>query len=281
MKDCMQEYMNQVKSIKLLTEAEEVELIQSYREGSLEARDKIIEANLRLVVSIAHKYKNKGMALIDLVQEGNLGLMYALEKFDLERGLRFSTFATWWIRQKISRALSDKSREIRLPTYLTNNLNQIVKVQRQLFLDLGREPSNLELAVELDITIEKVEELLNLMSQPISMNTPYKKREKDTERELVDVIRDNKNVEPEQVVGKQLLNENILQLFNCLLNEKERIVLEMRFGFNKEGKIYTLEEIGKLFNNTRAGIKQIEKKALLKLRKQMNKQELMNDLKLF
>lgn len=281
MKDCMQEYMNQVKSIKLLTEAEEVELIQSYREGSLEARDKIIEANLRLVVSIAHKYKNRGMALIDLVQEGNLGLMYALEKFDLERGLRFSTFATWWIRQKISRALSDKSREIRLPTYLTNNLNQIVKVQRQLFLDLGREPSNLELAVELDITIEKVEELLNLMSQPISMNTPYKKREKDTERELVDVIRDNKNVEPEQVVGKQLLNENILQLFNCLLNEKERIVLEMRFGFNKEGKIYTLEEIGKLFNNTRAGIKQIEKKALSKLRKQINKQELINDLKLF
>lgn len=255
-------YLREIGTQKLLTHDEEVELSKRIVEGDQDAKDQMIEANLRLVVSIAKRYVNRGLSLLDLIQEGNLGLMRAVDKFDYTKGFKFSTYATWWIRQAITRAISDKARTIRVPVHVVETINKLNKIRRILTEDLGREPTTEELAAEMDTTISKIEQLAKQSERTISLETPVGD-DGDTSSQLSDFIPDDDSVDPEQAAIRQALRKQLNDDLS-LLTEREANVLKLRFGLD-DGKQRTLEEVGKQFGVTRERVRQIQAKALRKL----------------
>ena len=262
--DPVRMYLKEIGTVPLLTAEEELELAKRKSEGDPVAKDKLIEANLRLVVSIAKRYTGRGMSFLDLVQEGNLGLIKGVEKFDYEKGYKLSTYATWWIRQSVTRALADHARTIRVPVHMVETINRMSKMQRKLTLELGYEPSTQELANALDITEEKVLEIMQIAREPASLETPIGEED---DSNLGDFVADNNTVTPEANIESVMLREHIDVLLEDL-KEREKEVIILRFGL-RDGHPRTLEEVGKEFNVTRERIRQIEAKALRKLRKRM------------
>ncbi|MBQ1333230.1 MAG: RNA polymerase sigma factor RpoD [Lachnospiraceae bacterium] len=259
--DPVRMYLKEIGTVPLLTAEEEVELAKRKAEGDQEAKDKLIEANLRLVVSIAKRYTGRGMSFLDLVQEGNLGLIKGVEKFDYTRGYKLSTYATWWIRQSVTRALADQARTIRVPVHMVETINKMSKMQRKLTLELGYEPSIAELAQALEITEEKAMEIMQIAREPASLETPIGEED---DSNLGDFVADQNAVTPEGNVEQVMLREHIETLLDDL-KDRERAVIVLRFGL-EDGHPRTLEEVGKEFNVTRERIRQIEAKALRKLR---------------
>ena len=259
--DPVRMYLKEIGTVPLLTAEEELELAKRKSEGDPVAKDKLIEANLRLVVSIAKRYTGRGMSFLDLVQEGNLGLIKGVEKFDYEKGYKLSTYATWWIRQSVTRALADHARTIRVPVHMIETINRMSKMQRKLTLELGYEPSTQELANALDITEEKVLEIMQIAREPASLETPIGEED---DSNLGDFVADNNTVTPEANIESVMLREHIDVLLEDL-KEREKEVIILRFGL-RDGHPRTLEEVGKEFNVTRERIRQIEAKALRKLR---------------
>lgn len=259
--DPVRMYLKEIGTVPLLTAEEELELAKRKSEGDPVAKDKLIEANLRLVVSIAKRYTGRGMSFLDLVQEGNLGLIKGVEKFDYEKGYKLSTYATWWIRQSVTRALADHARTIRVPVHMVETINRMSKMQRKLTLELGYEPSTQELANALDITEEKVLEIMQIAREPASLETPIGE---EGDSNLGDFVADNNTVTPEANIESVMLREHIDVLLEDL-KEREKEVIILRFGL-RDGHPRTLEEVGKEFNVTRERIRQIEAKALRKLR---------------
>ena len=259
--DPVRMYLKEIGTVPLLTAEEEVELAKRKAEGDQEAKDKLIEANLRLVVSIAKRYTGRGMSFLDLVQEGNLGLIKGVEKFDYTRGYKISTYATWWIRQSVTRALADQARTIRVPVHMVETINKMSKMQRKLTLELGYEPSIAELAQALEITEEKAMEIMQIAREPASLETPIGEED---DSNLGDFVADQNAVTPEGNVEQVMLREHIETLLDDL-KDRERAVIVLRFGL-EDGHPRTLEEVGKEFNVTRERIRQIEAKALRKLR---------------
>lgn len=259
--DPVRMYLREIGKIPLLTPEEEVELAKRVEEGDPEAKAKLIEANLRLVVSIAKKYIGRGMLFLDLIQEGNLGLIRAVEKFDYRKGFKFSTYATWWIRQAITRAIADQARTIRIPVHMVETINKLIRVSRQLVQQLGREPTAEEIAAEMGIAPEKVEEIHRIAQEPVSLETPIGEEE---DSELGDFLEDKDIPSPEEAAAQQLLREQLEEMLEEL-TDREREVLRLRFGL-EDGHPYTLEEVGLRFGVTRERIRQIEAKALRKLR---------------
>lgn len=259
--DPVRMYLKEIGTVPLLTAEEELELARRKSEGDPVAKDKLIEANLRLVVSIAKRYTGRGMSFLDLVQEGNLGLIKGVEKFDYEKGYKLSTYATWWIRQSVTRALADHARTIRVPVHMVETINRMSKMQRKLTLELGYEPSTQELANALDITEEKVLEIMQIAREPASLETPIGEED---DSNLGDFVADNNTVTPEANIESVMLREHIDVLLEDL-KEREKEVIILRFGL-RDGHPRTLEEVGKEFNVTRERIRQIEAKALRKLR---------------
>ena len=259
--DPVRMYLKEIGTVPLLTAEEEVELAKRKAEGDQEAKDKLIEANLRLVVSIAKRYTGRGMSFLDLVQEGNLGLIKGVEKFDYTRGYKLSTYATWWIRQSVTRALADQARTIRVPVHMVETINKMSKMQRKLTLELGYEPSIAELAQALEITEEKAMEIMQIAREPASLETPIGEED---DSNLGDFVADQNAVTPEGNVEQVMLREHIDALLDDL-KDRERAVIVLRFGL-EDGHPRTLEEVGKEFNVTRERIRQIEAKALRKLR---------------
>ena len=259
--DPVRMYLKEIGTVPLLTAEEELELAKRKSEGDPVAKDKLIEANLRLVVSIAKRYTGRGMSFLDLVQEGNLGLIKGVEKFDYEKGYKLSTYATWWIRQSVTRALADHARTIRVPVHMFETINRMSKMQRKLTLELGYEPSTQELANALDITEEKVLEIMQIAREPASLETPIGEED---DSNLGDFVADNNTVTPEANIESVMLREHIDVLLEDL-KEREKEVIILRFGL-RDGHPRTLEEVGKEFNVTRERIRQIEAKALRKLR---------------
>ena len=259
--DPIREYLKEIGSISLLTPEEETDLARRKSEGDAEAGRKLVEANLRLVVSIAKRYTGRGMSFLDLVQEGNLGLIKGVEKFDYTKGYKLSTYATWWIRQSVTRALADQARTIRVPVHMVETINKMSKMQRKLTLELGYEPSVTELAEALDMTEDKVMEIMQIAREPASLETPIGEED---DSNLGDFVADNNVVTPEGNVESVMLREHIDALLGDL-KERERQVIVLRFGL-EDGHPRTLEEVGKEFNVTRERIRQIEAKALRKLR---------------
>lgn len=259
--DPVRMYLKEIGTVPLLTAEEELELAKRKSEGDPVAKDKLIEANLRLVVSIAKRYTGRGMSFLDLVQEGNLGLIKGVEKFDYEKGYKLSTYATWWIRQSVTRALADHARTIRVPVHMVETINRMSKMQRKLTLELGYEPSTQELANALDITEEKVLEIMQIAREPASLETPIGEED---DSNLGDFVADNNTVTPEANIESVMLREHIDVLLEDL-KEREKKVIILRFGL-RDGHPRTLEEVGKEFNVTRERIRQIEAKALRKLR---------------
>ena len=259
--DPVRMYLKEIGTVPLLTAEEELELAKRKSEGDPVAKDKLIEANLRLVVSIAKRYTGRGMSFLDLVQEGNLGLIKGVEKFDYEKGYKLSTYATWWIRQSVTRALADHARTIRVPVHMVETINRMSKMQRKLTLELGYEPSTQELANALDITEEKVLEIMQISREPASLETPIGEED---DSNLGDFVADNNTVTPEANIESVMLREHIDVLLEDL-KEREKEVIILRFGL-RDGHPRTLEEVGKEFNVTRERIRQIEAKALRKLR---------------
>ena len=259
--DPVRMYLKEIGTVPLLTAEEELELAKRKSEGDPVAKDKLIEANLRLVVSIAKRYTGRGMSFLDLVQEGNLGLIKGVEKFDYEKGYKLSTYATWWIRQSVTRALADQARTIRVPVHMVETINRMSKMQRKLTLELGYEPSTQELANALDITEEKVLEIMQIAREPASLETPIGEED---DSNLGDFVADNNTVTPEANIESVMLREHIDVLLEDL-KEREKEVIILRFGL-RDGHPRTLEEVGKEFNVTRERIRQIEAKALRKLR---------------
>lgn len=259
--DPVRMYLKEIGTVPLLTAEEELELAKRKSEGDPVAKDKLIEANLRLVVSIAKRYTGRGMSFLDLVQEGNLGLIKGVEKFDYEKGYKLSTYATWWIRQSVTRALADHARTIRVPVHMVETINRMSKMQRKLTLELGYEPSTQELANALDITEEKVLEIMQIAREPASLETPIGE---ENDSNLGDFVADNNTVTPEANIESVMLREHIDILLEDL-KEREKEVIILRFGL-RDGHPRTLEEVGKEFNVTRERIRQIEAKALRKLR---------------
>ena len=259
--DPVRMYLKEIGTVPLLTADEELELAKRKADGDEAAKERLIEANLRLVVSIAKRYTGRGMSFLDLVQEGNLGLIKGVEKFDYTKGYKFSTYATWWIRQSVTRALADQARTIRVPVHMVETINKMSKMQRKLTLELGYEPSIPELAKALDMTEEKVMEIMQIAREPASLETPIGEED---DSNLGDFVADSNMVTPEQNVESVMLREHIDSLLGDL-KERERQVIVLRFGL-EDGHPRTLEEVGKEFNVTRERIRQIEAKALRKLR---------------
>ena len=259
--DPVRMYLKEIGTVALLTADEELELAKRKTEGDVAAKEKLIEANLRLVVSIAKRYTGRGMSFLDLVQEGNLGLIKGVEKFDYTKGYKLSTYATWWIRQSVTRALADHVRTIRVPVHMVETINRMSKMQRKLTLELGYEPSTKELADALDMTEEKVLEIMQIAREPASLETPIGEED---DSNLGDFVADNNTVTPEANIESVMLREHIDVLLKDL-KDREREVIILRFGL-RDGHPRTLEEVGKIFNVTRERIRQIEAKALRKLR---------------
>ncbi|MGD9684578.1 MAG: RNA polymerase sigma factor RpoD [Candidatus Obscuribacterales bacterium] len=259
--DSVRLYLREIGRIQLLKPDEEIELARKILQGDMMAKRKLVQANLRLVVSIAKKYIGRGLSFLDLIQEGNLGLIRASEKFDHERGYKFSTYATWWIRQAITRALADKSRTIRVPVHMVETINKLKKVTRQLAQELNRKPTEQELASSMDVSIVKLHEIIKAAKEPISLETPIGKEE---DSRLGDFIEDAETDRPETTVTHELLRQDLAKMLNEL-TPRERDVLRLRFGLD-DGRQRTLEEVGQLFNVTRERVRQIEFKALRKLR---------------
>ena len=257
-------YLREIGRIKLLSANEEIELARKILEGGTPgaiAKRKLVQANLRLVVSIAKKYVGRGMLFLDLIQEGNLGLIRAAEKFDHERGFKFSTYATWWIRQAITRAIADQARTIRVPVHMVETINKLARVQRQLTQELNREPTDEEIAKKLGISIDKVREVYKISQDPVSLETPIGEED---DSHLGDFIRDEKTMGPEEYATVEMLKEELKNVLSTL-TEREEKVLRLRFGLD-DGQCRTLEEVGQIFGVTRERIRQIEAKALRKLR---------------
>ena len=259
--DPVRMYLKEIGRIPLLTSEEEVELARRMSEGDEEAKKKLAEANLRLVVSIAKRYTGRGMSFLDLVQEGNLGLMRAVEKFNYEKGYRFSTYATWWIRQSITRAIADQARTIRIPVHMVEVINRVMRSSRRTLQELGREPTTQEIAERLHMTSKKVEEVLNMAQEPVSLETPVREEE---DSHLVDFIQDEKMSFLQDEASFVFLHEQLMEVLKTL-TPREQQVLSLRFGLY-DGQPRTLEEVGKQFHVTRERIRQIEDKALRKLR---------------
>ena len=254
-------YLKEIGKVPLLTAEEEIELAKRMEEGDEEAKKRLAEANLRLVVSIAKRYVGRGMLFLDLNQEGNLGLIKAVEKFDYRKGFKFSTYATWWIRQAITRAIADQARTIRIPVHMVETINKLVRVSRQLLQELGREPTPEEIAEKMDIPVERVREIIKISQEPVSLETPIGEEE---DSHLGDFIQDDNVPVPAEAAAFTLLKEQLDEVLGTL-TEREQKVLRLRFGL-KDGRARTLEEVGKEFNVTRERIRQIEAKALRKLR---------------
>ena len=259
--DPVRMYLKEIGKVPLLTPDEEVALAIEMSEGSESAKHRMTEANLRLVVSIAKRYVGRGMLFLDLIQEGNLGLIKAVEKFDYTKGYKFSTYATWWIRQAITRAIADQARTIRIPVHMVETINKTIRVSRQLLQELGHDPSAEEIAQEMDIPVEKVRDILKIAQEPISLETPIGEEE---DSHLGDFIPDEDVSEPSEAASFSLLREQLEEVLDTLA-PREKKVLELRFGI-VDGRTRTLEEVGKEFNVTRERIRQIEAKALRKLR---------------
>ena len=260
--DSIQMYLREIGKVPLLKGEEEMSLARRKEKGDKEAEKKIIEANLRLVVSIAKKFVGKSMSLLDLIQEGNIGLFKAVEKFDPRKGYKFSTYATWWIRQAITRALADQSRTIRIPVHMVETINKFQQVQRRLIQDLGREPLPEEIAAEMGEDIEKVRHIINISQETISLETSVGEDEEDST--LEDFIEDVKNMTPDRVAALQLLRDYVKEIISEL-SPREQKILEMRFGLS-DGVAHTLEEVGQEFDVTRERIRQIEAKALERIK---------------
>ena len=259
--DPVRMYLKEIGQIKLLTLKEEGELDDRIQEGDEEAKNILAEANLRLVVSIAKRYVGRGMLFLDLIQEGNIGLMKAVDKFDVSKGYKFSTYATWWIRQAITRAIADQARTIRVPVHMVETINKLARVQRQLTLELNREPSEEELAKKMNMSIDKVREIYKISQDPVSLETPIGEED---DSHLGDFIKDERNLSPEEFATNEMLKDEISQVLETL-TEREEKVIRLRFGL-EDGKPRTLEEVGQMFGVTRERIRQIEAKALRKLR---------------
>ncbi|MEZ0535632.1 RNA polymerase sigma factor RpoD [Caldicellulosiruptoraceae bacterium PP1] len=259
--DPVRMYLKEIGKIPLLTSDEEIELAKKIEKGDEEAKRRLAEANLRLVVSIAKRYVGRGMLFLDLIQEGNLGLLKAVDKFDYRKGYKFSTYATWWIRQAITRAIADQARTIRIPVHMVETINKLVRISRQLLQDKGREPTPEEIAKEMNLPIEKVREILKIAQEPVSLETPIGEEE---DSHLGDFIPDDDALAPADAAAYSMLKEQLLDVLDSL-NEREKKVLKLRFGL-EDGRARTLEEVGKEFNVTRERIRQIEAKALRKLR---------------
>ena len=259
--DPVRMYLKEIGKVPLLSAEEEIELAKRMELGDQEAKKRLAEANLRLVVSIAKRYVGRGMLFLDLIQEGNLGLIKAVEKFDYRKGYKFSTYATWWIRQAITRAIADQARTIRIPVHMVETINKLIRVSRQLLQELGREPTPEEIAAEMNMPVERVREILKISQEPVSLETPIGEED---DSNLGDFVADSNAVTPEGNVESVMLREHIDALLGDL-KERERQVIVLRFGL-EDGHPRTLEEVGKEFNVTRERIRQIEAKALRKLR---------------
>ncbi|MBX5436526.1 MAG: RNA polymerase sigma factor RpoD [Alicyclobacillaceae bacterium] len=259
--DPVRMYLKEIGRVPLLSAQEEIELAKRIEQGDEEAKRRLAEANLRLVVSIAKRYVGRGMLFLDLIQEGNLGLIKAVEKFDYRKGYKFSTYATWWIRQAITRAIADQARTIRIPVHMVETINKLIRVSRQLLQELGREPTAEEIAAEMDMTPEKVREIQKIAQEPVSLETPIGEED---DSHLGDFIPDDEAPAPADAAAYELLKEQLEDVLDTL-TEREENVLRLRFGLD-DGRTRTLEEVGKVFGVTRERIRQIEAKALRKLR---------------
>ena len=270
--DPVRMYLKEIGVVPLLTNEEEKELALAVEAGDIEAKQRLAEANLRLVVSIAKRYVGRGMQFLDLIQEGNMGLMKAVDKFDYSKGFKFSTYATWWIRQAITRAIADQARTIRIPVHMVETINKLLRTQRRLTQQLNREPSLEELAKEMDMEVDKVEYIMKIKQDISSLDASIGRDGDDEDSVLGDFISDDDNDSPEDVASTQLLKEQINEVLGSL-SERERKIIQMRFGLGN-GKSRTLEEVGQEFDVTRERIRQIEAKALAKLRKHKDSKKL-------
>lgn len=270
--DSVRLYLREIGKIPLLTSDEELELAHKVVAGDKKAKDKMAEANMRLVVSIAKRYVGRGLDLLDLIQEGNTGLLRAVEKFDPDKGFKFSTYATWWIRQAITRAIADQARTIRIPVHMVETINKLLRTQRRLTQDLNREPTNEEIAKEMDLEVEKVEHIMKIKQDIHSLDQSVRDDEEDSV--LGDFVEDEDTVTPEESATNQLLKEQVKDLLGSL-SEREQKIIRLRFGL-EDGKSHTLEEVGQEFSVTRERIRQIEAKALAKLRKHKDSKKLLD-----
>jgi RNA polymerase primary sigma factor len=273
--DPIKKYLKEIGRTSLLTFEQEVELAKKYENGDMKAKDKLIKANLRLVVSIAKKYLGRRLSFLDLIQEGNRGLIRGVEKYDWRRGFKFSTYATWWIRQAITRAIADQSRTIRIPVHMVETINKLLRTQRRLTQDLNREPTNEEIAEAMELDVEKVEHIMKIKQDISSLDASVRDDEEDSV--LQDFIEDEDTVTPEESATGQLLKEQVKDLLGSL-SEREQKILRLRFGL-EDGKQHTLEEVGQEFSVTRERIRQIEAKALAKLKKHKDSRKFMEYLK--
>lgn len=273
--DSVRLYLREIGKIPLLTAEEELALAQRVVAGEKDAKDKMAEANMRLVVSIAKRYVGRGLDLLDLIQEGNTGLLRAVEKFDPDKGFKFSTYATWWIRQAITRAIADQARTIRIPVHMVETINKLLRTQRRLTQELNREPTNEEIAEAMEIEVDKVEHIMKIKQDISSLDASVRDDEEDSV--LGDFIEDEDTVTPEESATGQLLKEHVKEMLSAL-TEREQKILRLRFGL-EDGKSHTLEEVGQEFNVTRERIRQIEAKALTKLRKHRDAKKLHDYIK--